>query len=442
MEENKLKIELPIIGDKIYTSPEKGTNVIYEATYMGEPCYLIKHVPTKYSELFEHDEALCKDIITKIKRRGALCVTYTGKNSKMLRFNPTNREKKLSLRQLVLARYENKSVSKIRGYQTYLRDKSLMQYGFADLRRCNLYTRGTFRSDKENPSLGIYENPNNPEEKCLTVTYRSGDKKHTEVYAYSKELHEMLATSNLCGISYKRESDRLIVKVNHGDLDKNDRGWCPKNLGHFVLLYYTHFFRFRKRNGAIKQFIHNIPKLSQNYKGKEAAHLNAIKRIGGTGNLMWMNKTTNIKMKDLAACFRGEYNFFPIVTEDNEILVDFTSHGKTFLYKCATPEDYLDMQLILMGRSVHTKDFWAMRARTGEKILTPKETYEEVKKQEQSQLTVEEMVAEYWAWCEHRDRLLKQYREYPDDFLTWPSLSDEITEEQCLGIANLMVGGA
>ena len=102
------------------------------------------------------------------------------------------------------------------------------------------------------------------------------------------------------------------------------------------------------------------------------------------------------------------------------------------------------MQLILMGRSVHTKDFWAMRIRTGEKILTPKETYAEIKAQDQqqNQPPIEEMVAEYWAWCEHRDRLLKQYREYPDDFLTWPSLSDEITEEQYLGIANLMVGGA
>ena len=206
MTENVMGIELPIIGDKIYTSPNSGTNVIYEATYKDEPCYMIEHVPTHIKAFFEHDKVLYKNVVSKIKHIGALCATLIGENNEIIKLNFTGRGKKgLSLQKLVLARYKGVPVSKIRNRRTILRDKSLITYGFVDLRRCNLCAPGDFQPDKENPAFGVYENPTSPEEKCLTVTYRSGDEKHTEVYPYSKELHEMLATSNLCNISYNRK---------------------------------------------------------------------------------------------------------------------------------------------------------------------------------------------------------------------------------------------
>lgn len=438
MPENGTIIELPIIGEKKFISPRRKTCSIYEVIYEGKPWYCIEHTKTEHKEFFEYDQTIYRDITNKIRRCG-ISANKKPSGNIILSFNPKGRERTISLRQYLMAKYKNVPLSKVQRHMPKLLDKTLLAYGFADVRKCNLYDPGESRLQKGNVDIRLHENPNDPDNKCIRVTYHSEDKHFTEVYPYSEELYEMISSSEYCIISHSKVTSRIVVKVKY---EKNMS--VTKNLSHFVLLYNMYYDKYRRANGAIKRFIKALPKLSERHKTnhEQAAHINSLKWNGGRENLMWMNKQTNNKMHNLAACFTGEYNFFPIVTEENKILVEFTAHGRTHLYECATPEDYLDMQLILMGKSEYTKNLQVMRARTGEKILTPKETYEEIKKQEQPQPTVEEMVAEYWAWCEHRDRLLKQYREYPDDFLTWPSLSDEITEEQYLGIANLMVGGA
>lgn len=439
MPENGVMIELPVIGEKIYTSPNKGTNVIYEATYKCEPCYCIRH-EEGYEALFDYNEKYIRNMKGKITRCGGLVCDKKRTGRNILKFHKEGKEKSISLRLWLFAQYKSINLSAVRRCKIMLKDDSLLEYDIADLRSCNLYDAGGERTDRRGFAK-VYECPDNTKKKCITATYTSGENEYTEIFEYSPELSTMLNTSRYCSIALSPDNERLSVSV-HYKQEKTGYKFLP--LSRFVLLYYRYFNKFRRQRGAIPRFIHRICELNEEYEDKDAAHVNSVKYNGGAENLTWMKKLTNDRMNDFAARFVGEYNFFPIVTEDNEILVEFTSHGRIYLYKCATPEDYLNMQFILMGRSVHTKDFWAMRARTGEKILTPKETYEEIKAQDQqqNQPPSEEMVAEYWAWCEHRDRLLKQYREYPDDFLIWPSLTDEITEEEYLGIVNLIVGDA
>lgn len=91
-----------------------GTNIIYDATYLGQPCYAIQHVPTGHIEVIDHNEQIIKAIIGRIARSTAL-VCDKRENKYTLKFHSANRERTITLRFFVYAKYKGLSLSRVRG---------------------------------------------------------------------------------------------------------------------------------------------------------------------------------------------------------------------------------------------------------------------------------------------------------------------------------------
>lgn len=415
MSENIMEIELPIIGDAIYTSPEKGTNRICKATYKGEPCYLIEHIPTGYMALFDYETRLLSGIKSKITRCGGLVCDkkQTGRN--ILKFHKEGNEKSISLRLWLFAKYKQIDLKDVRGCKIMLKDDDLLEYKIIDMRSCNLFDAGGERTDRRGYAM-VYNDPDNADRKCIAATYLSGDKEYIETYEYSPELLTMLNTSRYCSIDICDRNKRLNVIVHY---KPSADGYKVMNLSKFVLLYYKYFDRYRRQRGAIKRFIHDIVELRDKHAKDEAAHVYALRWLGYSGNLMWMKRETNQAMSNIIDRFSGDYSAFSTTTEAGEILVSFLSHGKQMLYKCKTPEDYLDLQEVLVGRGItrnlktnmHYQDHMVI-------VPTPRDIAENAVKTEQP-FEIEKILAAHWEHCNKRDQLQALYATMPKAFQMW-----------------------
>lgn len=415
MTENIMGIELPVIGEKIYTSPKKGTNVIYEATYKGEPCYLIEHISTGYMALFDYETRLLSGIKGKITRCGSLVCNKQKGGKDTLKFHKNEKEKSISLRLWLFSKYEGIDLEDVRGCKIMLKDDDLLEYKIIDLRSCNLFDAGGERMDRRGYAMA-YNDPGNADRKCIAATYLSGDKEYIETYDYSPELLTMLNTSRFCNIGISDDNERLNVIVHYRP---EADGYKTMTLSRFVLLYYTYFDRYRRQRGAIKRFIHDIVKLRDKHAKDEAAHVYALRWLGYSGNLMWMNSETNQAMSNIIDRFSGDYGAFSTITEAGEILVSFLSHGKQMLYKCKTPEDYLDLQEVLVGRGItrnlktnmHYQDHMVA-------VPTPRDIAENAVKAEQP-FEIEKILAAHWEHCNKRDQLQALYATMPKAFRPW-----------------------
>lgn len=289
--------EFPILGKIEYESPNK-TNVIYEAAYRGLPCYCIQHIPSGHIEIIDHNKAILNAIITKIKRCGALVCEKKSKQH-LLKFRGTEREHNISLRLYVFAKYRHIELKEIRGKKIVMHDSTLAANNVADLRKCNLYAAGDFRPIKPNSTVEIMYDQENAEKQCIVVKVHKQDGYVTEIYPYSKELYEMLSSSKWGCLQYCKDNGRLAIGVHS---QKTKDGYKLVNLSRFVLLYSTHFHKYCKRNGAVKQFIRGFSKLSES-EHRQAAHINATKWNGGNGNLVWMEEDVNRAMSNLITHF-------------------------------------------------------------------------------------------------------------------------------------------
>lgn len=425
--------EFPILGKIEYESPNK-TNVIYEATYRGLPCFCIQHIPSGHIEIIDHNKAILNAIITKIKRCGALVCEKKTKQP-ILKFRGTEREYNISLRLYVFAKYRHMELKEVRGKKIVMYDSTLAANNIADLRKCNLYAAGDFRPIKPNSMVEIVYDQENAEKQCIVVKVRKQDGYVTEIYPYSEELYEMLSSSKWGCLQYCKDNGRLAIGVHS---QKTKDGYKLVNLSRFVLLYSTHFHKYCKRNGAVKQFIRDFAKLSEN-EHRQAAHINATKWNGGNGNLVWMEEDVNRAMSNLITHFSGEYEIFAIADHEAGILIEFLSHGHRHYYRCNSASEYLDLQSVLTGKCNLTKNLCMNQIATSGAISipTPKETYQEEKTERTHN---EDMIAAYWEWNNRRERLIDLYKGNPYSFRDWGYKAKGIAIQDVLELINLFMG--
>ena len=425
--------EFPILGKIEYESPNK-TNVIYEAAYRGLPCYCIQHIPSGHIEIIDHNKAILNAIITKIKRCGALVCEKKSKQH-LMKFRGTEREHNISLRLYVFAKYRHIELKEIRGKKIVMHDSTLAANNVADLRKCNLYAAGDFRPIKPNSTVEIMYDQENAEKQCIVVKVHKQDGYVTEIYPYSKELYEMLSSSKWGCLQYCKDNGRLAIGVHS---QKTKDGYKLVNLSRFVLLYSTHFHKYCKRNGAVKQFIRGFSKLSES-EHRQAAHINATKWNGGNGNLVWMEEDVNRAMSNLITHFSGDYEIFAVADHEAGILIEFLSHGQKHYYRCNSASEYLDLQSVLMGKCNLTKNLCMnqITASGAISIPTPKETYQEGKTECTHN---EDMIAAYWEWNNRRDSLIDLYKGNPDSFRDWGHKAKGIAIQDVPELINLFMG--
>lgn len=428
--------EFPILGKIEYESPNK-TNVIYEATYCGLPCFCVQHIPSGHIEIIDHDEAILNAIIAKIKRCGALVYEKKAKQS-ILKFHGTEREYSISLRLYVFAKYEHITLKEIRGRKVVMHDTTLATNNIADLRKCNLYAAGDFRPIKPRSMVEVMRNPESKDVQCIVVKVRKQSGCVAEIYPYSEELYKILSSSKWgclqCGKD-EQGKDRIKIIVHYR---KTKDGYRRVNLSRFVLLYNTHFHKYSKQNGAIKRFIQDFSKLTDG-ETNHAAHINAAKWNGGNGNIAWMEGKTNEAMSNLITHFSGDYEIFAVADDNAGVLIEFLSHGQKHYYRCNSASEYLDLQRVLMGKCSLTKNLHMNQvAASGvSSIPTPKETYQKVKTERTHN---EDMIAAYWEWNNRRDSLIDHYKSNPNSFRDWGHKAKGIAIQDVPELINLFMG--
>lgn len=168
-------------------------------------------------------------------------------------------------------------------------------------------------------------------------------------------------------------------------------------------------------------FIHRIPEASRGMgTGNDCAHVNADNWNNCACNLIAMEQSLNIQMRDYIKAFSGRYSAFPVmVREDGReiVILEIRSGSRFFYYKCCSSEDYLDLQKVLLGKAVITTHVKTNIVNTRERfschIPTPKE---EVRN---TDLVSNDVIKQFWKWCDNRDRLLNLYNTVPSLFTEW-----------------------
>ena len=74
-----------------------GTNIIYDAEYLCEPCYMATHAKYEHAEIFDHKRRVLNTVIKKITNDGAYVCDHK-KKCDMFKFQPKNGKAGISLR--------------------------------------------------------------------------------------------------------------------------------------------------------------------------------------------------------------------------------------------------------------------------------------------------------------------------------------------------------
>lgn len=390
---------------------KNGTNAFYEARYLDQPCYAIKHVPTGHIELIDYDLSILKSIINRVNRSKALACDKK-KKGYILKFYSTDRERSISLRSFVYARYKGLSLESVRKKNICIDDDSTVKDSILDLRSCNLYDAGEIRPHTASRHIDIIKRPETDTE-YIAITFSNRANGRIEYTEYSPELYEMLARPVCCNVQYNHHRDRAVVRVHYAN---NKKGYVIDNLSKFILIYNLHFGQYKNMRGGVKRFINDYYKLSRKYKDHDAAHINSCKWNNCIGNLMFMEKTKeskpNLEMSDFIKWFLSPYNVSTAINDKNEILVEYLY---TYRFKCKTPRDYADWQKVFLGKELTGKLQVITFASEDEEYqaLTPSGMIEAGIANKDS---VRNNEPNLFAWLNNRDRLLSMD---DDSFTTW-----------------------
>ena len=414
----------PIVGKAVF-STEGGTNIIYDGTYNGKPCYCIVHTGTGHMEIIDRDENILKQVLSKISRCKAV-VCDKKRTGYILKFHKTKRERSISLRLYVYAKYHGLALDKVRHHKIMLVDDSLCGENISDLRKENLYDAGGFRPVKNNNALEIIERPEHTGERYIIVKTYSPKMDKIEAYEYDEPLYRILASSRYCTVAHNKGTGRQSVVVHYGRTKSN---YIIMNLSRFVALYRTYFDRYRNRPGAISRFIKDIPLLNEKHGEFDAGHIDANLWNGTSLNLIWMRKDTNNKMNDLIRSFVGEYDAFAACNDAGEILVEFSNGGEPFRFRCPSAEHYLDLQKVFAGRCRLTDKVKIHHVTDThvDAIPTPKDSLKYHGKRKDP--TFESVISKLWQYLDRRDSMLTAYRDNSGAFSPWSMSADGITGE-------------
>lgn len=324
------------------------------------------------------------------------------KNGGILKFRRTVKERDISLRYFVYAKYNGLELREVRGKNIVLDDDSGKENGILDLRSNNIYDAGELRPHTKARDIEIVERPGTGE-RYIAIKFQGRENGKVEYVEYSPELYEMLCRPTYCNIGYNKHSDRATVVVHY---KKSKNGYAFDNLAKFILLYQMFFSRYKNRTGGVKRFIHDYGDLRKPYSDNmDAAHINAVKWNQCKGNLLMMDEELNRAMSDNIKLFIGKYQVFTAVNERGEILIELINDGRTSYYKCATPERFLAWQNLFLGKS------WGGKLQKVNYYTDDGPAYEltpgGMKKAGQiSKEAKNENEPDIWEWLEHRDKLL------------------------------------
>ena len=386
--------------DIIYTTANN-TIIIYETVYDNELCFCIEHVKSEHKEIVNYDEALLKSIIDKMEITGALVCDRKRHERRLLKFTEKNGQNSVSLRKYVYAYYHNIPVDKLDYKRIDLVDSSCYSDNLMDLREKNLFVP----RESGEKWVEIINRPNNPREKYI-LTYRNG---HINIQDYSEKLYSMLVDRSICiPAPNKRSRQRVQIHYKHGR-----KGYMLMNLSRFVYMYYQEY--------GYEGFIHRIPEAVRNMgTGNDCAHVNADNWNNCVCNLMAMEQSINMQMRDYIKAFSGRYSAFPIMVREDDreiVILEIRSGSRIFYYKCCNPEDYLDLQKVLLGKVAVTAHAMTSIVNNKEQfschVPTPRESIVNVDG------ASEDVIKQFWKWCDNRDRLLNLYRTVPTLFTTW-----------------------
>ncbi len=396
-------------GDIIFRTAN-GTNEIYDGTFFGEPCYIIKHVPRDFAVVTDHNAKIINSVIKKIRRtKHALVfdVKKTGKH--MLKFAKSGREKPIALRYFLYAKYEGLKLDAVRGKKICLVDDRFAVDGVLDFRRCNLYDAGAVRPHTASRDIEVVQRPGS-EEKYIVITVRGKQKEVKEYTEYEPELFELLASPTYCRISLNEQKERTLTVVHYAN---NKAGESFDNLAKLILIYRLCFKSYRGRNGAVKRFVHDYNMISQQYKGMEASHINGDKQNNCFDNLMFMREA-NHDMADYVRWFLPPYSVYTTKNARDEVLIEFA--GDQY-YRCPTPEDYADWQKVFLGK-VLTQKLQAVTYATPDGLAQELTPHGMVVTGKVTKETAKTNKPDIWEWMERRDMLLA-LDAWADKFTTW-----------------------
>lgn len=398
-------------GDCLFRT-ENGINEIYEGSYRGAPCYIVRHVPKDFVAVIDHNAALVDSIIKKILRTGhpiAYSMEMTGKH--VLRFYKGGREKAIALRLYVFAKYRGLTLNAVRGRNICSFDDSGAAYGLRDLRSCNLYDAGDIRPHTAARDIEIIQRPGTAE-KYILITLHSKGGDVQEYTNYEPELYEILSRPSYCSIRLNGENGRSTAGI-HFERSKN--GYKIENIARLILLYKLHFSEYKWKSRAVMRFMRDYQKISKRHDGQEAGHINACSWNNCFDNLVFMDRKTNNSMKDYIKWFSGRYRAYTAANSGGEILVELSNVG---FFRCRTPEDYHDWQFVFLGKRLTGKlqELTYKEADGIHQELTPRGM---IKAGAVNKETAKTNEPDIWDWMEHRDKLLVMDASNADAFFDW-----------------------
>lgn len=401
-------------GEIIFTT-EKGAIQIYDTWYDGEHCYCIEHIPTGHKEIVDYNADVINAIIRKVKRTKSLTVDKK-RNGYMLKFNKRGREGNISLRNYVFSKYYNMPLDILKRAKIVLFDNNAYEHNILDLRSSNLYDAGGYRCE----GIEIIRRPNIHDEKYIVVTTKD---ENVSIQEYSKDLFDILTTGNMCGrIQTNKRNGRHCITIHYAN---KKEGYAICNLARFVLMYYKYFGKYKRQKGSKIRFVHAFPTLSVLFgENNDCGHINSRQWNNSRNNVAIMDKKVNQEMRDYATQFIREYSIFPItIHEENDIvLVEMEAFGKRHYYRCNNMEEYADLQRVMIGKSKLTENLRISKICKDEQkayeIDTPSQAYKK-KGAKDKIITKEDILEEFWKWCNKRDELLDIYKNHPEIFKDW-----------------------
>ena len=356
--------------------------------------------------MISHEKEIIKAVIQKMNKAPLVCTKSHGKD--FLKFgNTKNKSRSLSLRRFVFAKYNGYSLAQVRGFRIRLHDESLLlQKNILDIRRENLFNEGDINTD----GIEIIERPDHPNEKYIFIQKRT----QFSILEYDPELYEFLTNRNNCGIQPGR-TNRLNVSIH---VAKSRDGYVWMNLAKLLLIYRT----FRTKYKSQDTFKRRIRNLSQKRcLGLHAAHVNSLKWNDCKNNLMFMNGTVNLKLRDDIRNISGRYGCTPICYEENGkiiILAKWIVEGKERYLKFNDASAFLGFQQFVFG---DMNTFRVMTFPDDEAVILPLPKEQKINGREGSERFSdrEQLLSEFWEWCLERDSIIKQYTDHPHTFYSW-----------------------
>lgn len=242
----------------------------------------------------------------------------------------------------------------------------------------------------------------------------------------------MMTTRKYCSRCCTGKNGRLIIGIKH---TKGQHGSCVKHLARFVTMFYDYFGKHKNHiKGSYARFIHSIPSIDKDLDGLDCGHLNDSSWNSCRENVLFMDKTINIKSQRNSRLIAGRYRMLPMVWRSGssrKILIEWEVGGNLVYFVCNNEYEYFDFQQTVLGKNKVIANLNLYHDNgNGERsqILTPKQSIPKEKPKSVSP-SKQEIMSEIFLWNTGRERILDLFQRSPETFRKWRSTENGITTE-------------